>query len=135
MLNINKTSIKKRGENWSESELIMNNWIIIILIVYMDDLTYLIPILYSLCLAEPIPRVRGAWNLMGSSIRNGLRFFLLFEKKYHLIQKLSLLINRLLGKVFLTSGAMGLMTLLNSMRNSDAKKYFNSWINYFLTFH
>ena len=46
-----------------------------------DDLSYLIPIfsgfMISLLLAAPAPRVRRARNLIGTLVRNGLRFFLL----------------------------------------------------------
>ena len=49
---------------------------------------------------------------MGISVRNWLRFFLLFGKEYYFIEKLSFLINNLFGNVFQTSGVKSLITLL-----------------------
>ena len=66
----------------------------------------------SLFLAAPVPKVRRAWNLMWTSVRNGIRFFLLFGKQNYFIQKLSFLINTLFGNVSQTSRVIGLITLL-----------------------
>ena len=41
----------------------------------------------SLFLEVPAQRVRGAWKLMGASVRNGLSFFLLFGKKYYFFRE------------------------------------------------
>ena len=49
---------------------------------------------------------------MGISVRNWLRFFLLFGKEYCFIEKLSFLINNLFGNVFQTSGVKSFTTLL-----------------------
>ena len=76
----------------------------------------------SLFAAAPAPKVRRERNLMGISVRNGLRFFLLFGKKYYFMQKLSFLINNLFGNVFQTSGVIGLKRYC--MRNCDTKKVF-----------
>ena len=89
-----------------------------------DDLAYLIPIfslfytnaftgsMVFLYLVAPASRVLRAWNLMGTWVRNGLWFFLLFWKNYYFIQKLSFLISIIFENVFQTSGVMGLITLL-----------------------
>ena len=80
-----------------------------------DDLSYLIPIfsgfMISLLLAAPAPRVRRARNLIGTLVRNGLRFFLLLFQ-YFFIQKLGFIFNNLSGNVFQTSGVIALITLL-----------------------
>ena len=60
------------------------------------------------------------WSQIGRSLQNGLRFFLLFGKKYSLVQKLSFLINNFFGNIFQTP---------------ILKKYFNSWEKYFLVWH
>ena len=64
------------------------------------DTSVLIGFMISLFLATLPPRVQRAWNLMGTSVRNGLRFFLLFAKKYCFKLKLSFLINELFRNVF-----------------------------------
>ena len=46
----------------------------------------------SLFLTAPAARVKRAWDLKRTSVRNGLRFFLLFGRKYFFIQKSSFLI-------------------------------------------
>ena len=80
---------------------------------------------HDFSVAAPGPRVRRAWNLMGTSVRNGRRFFLLFGKKYYFIDKLCFLMNNLFGNVFQTSRVIGLKTLLSDcMWNSDDKKVF-----------
>ena len=56
----------------------------------------------SLFLGAPASRVRRARDLMGTSIQNGLRFFILFGKKYFFIQKLSFIINIPFENVFQT---------------------------------
>ena len=92
--------------------------------IYSDDLVYLIPIfslffinvftgsMIFLYLLEPPSRILRAWNLMGTWVRNGLWFFLLFGKNYYFIQRLSFLISILFGNVFQTLGVMGLLPLL-----------------------
>ena len=55
-----------------------------------------------LFLVAPAPTVERAWNLMKTSVQNGLRFFLLLVKKYYFKQKLSFLINNFFGNIFLT---------------------------------
>ena len=71
-------------------------------------------LMISLFLTAPVPRalVQRAWNVMGPSMRNGLRFILLFGRKYYFIQKLSFLIINLFGYVFQTSRVIGLITWL-----------------------
>ena len=64
------------------------------------DTSVLIAFMISLFLATRPPRVQRAWNLMGTSVRNGLMFFLLFAKKYCFMLKLSYLINELFRNVF-----------------------------------
>ena len=65
------------------------------------DTNVLTGFMIFLFLAAPVPRLWRAWNLMGTSVRSGLRFFLLFGKKYYVIQKLRFLINNLFGNVSL----------------------------------
>ena len=61
---------------------------------------------------------------MGTSARNGKKFFILFGKKYHFIQKLKFsYYNNLFGNVFQTSGVIGLIAILY-VRNSNAKREF-----------
>ena len=105
----------------------MNNWLWIVLIVYIIhgrfsqfDANILTGFMISLILAAPALRVRRAWNLMGTSVRDGLRFFLLFGKKYYFIEKLTFLIDNLFRNVFQTP---------------MLRKYFNSWKEYFLAWH
>ena len=74
----------------------------------------------SLFLAAPALRVRRASNLMGTSVRDGLRFFLLFGKKYYFIEKLTFLIDNLFRNVFQTP---------------MLRKYFNFWKEYFQAWH
>ena len=63
--------------------------------------------------ATPAPRVRRAWNLMGTSVRNGRRFFLLFGKKNYFIEKLYIfLLITFFGNVFQSSRIIGLIMLL-----------------------
>ena len=112
---------------WIDYEqLIMDYFDCIFIYISTDHLAYLIPMfslvswfLYFLqdLLQE---HVQGTWNLMGTSVRNGLRFFLLFRKKYYFIEKLSFLLDKFFGNAFQT-------TML--------KKYFNSWKKNFLVFH
>ena len=75
----------------------MNDWSWIVfdcIFIFMEDLAYLITMFHwfmiSHSLAAPAPRVRRVRNLIGTSVRNGLRFFLLFGKKYKFIQNFSL---------------------------------------------
>ena len=105
----------------------MNSWLWISLIVYIIhgrfsqfDANILTGFMISLFLAAPALRVRRAWNLMGTSVRDGLRFFLLFGKKYYFIEKLTFLIDNLFRNVFQTP---------------MLRKYFNSWKEYFLAWH
>ena len=81
-----------------------------------------------LFLVAPAPRVRRAWDLIRTSVQNGLRFFLLFGKKCYFKQKLSFLMNNFFGNVFLTY----------SFNNSTVcETHFNSWKKVFfnLKFH
>ena len=73
---------------------------IFIFIFRLLDTNVLTGFMIFLFLAAPVPRVRRAWNLMGTSVRNGLRFFLLLWKKYYFMLKLSFLINNLFGNDF-----------------------------------
>ena len=105
----------------------MNSWLWIVLIVYIIhgrfsqfDANILTGFMISLFLAAPALRVRRAWNLMGTSVRDGLRFFLLFGKTYYFIEKLTCLIDNLFRNVFQTP----------MLRN-----YFNSWKEYFLAWY
>ena len=77
----------------------MNNWIDYGLFwLYKNiherySLAYLMPIpvfsLFSWFLyCNTPPSVRKAWNLTGTSLRNGRRFFILFIKNYYFIEKL-----------------------------------------------
>ena len=61
---------------------------------------FLTGFMISLFLVAPAPRVRRASDLMGISVRNGLKFSLLYGKKYFLIQKSSFRINNLFKGVF-----------------------------------
>ena len=104
-----------------------NNWLWIVLIVYIIhgrfsqfDANFLTGFMISLFLAAPALRVRRASNLMGTSVRDGLRFFLLFGKKYYFIEKLTFLIDNLFRNVFQTP---------------MLRKYFNFWKEYFLAWH
>ena len=60
-------------------------------------------IMIFLFLPRATPRARGAWNLIGVLVRNGLRLFLLFGEKYCFIRKLHFFSSNLFGNVFLTS--------------------------------
>ena len=104
-----------------------NNWLWIVLIVYIIhgrfsqfDANFLTGFMISLFLAAPALRVRRASNLMGTSVRDGLRFFLLLGKKYYFIEKLTFLIDNLFRNVFQTP---------------MLRKYFNFWKEYFLAWH
>ena len=77
------------------------------------DANFVTIFMIFLFLAAPVPRVRRAWNLMGTSVRDGPRLFLLFGKNYCFIQKLNFLLNTLLGNVFQTSGVTGLIMQLH----------------------
>ena len=47
-----------------------------------DTNTYALTVfMISLFLAAPAPRVQRTWNLIETSVRNGLMFFILFGKK------------------------------------------------------
>ena len=104
-----------------------NNWLWIVLTVYIIhgrfsqfDANFLTGFMISLFLAAPALRVRRASNLMGTSVRDGLRFFLLFGKKYYFIEKLTFLIDNLFRNVFQTP---------------MLREYFNFWKEYFLAWH
>ena len=68
----------------------------------LSDSNFLTGFMISLFLAAPDPRLRRVRNLTRTSVQNGIRFFLLFGKKYCFIQKLSFLIDRFFGNVFQT---------------------------------
>ena len=55
---------------------------------------------YDFSIVAPAPGVRKAWDLMGTSVWNGLRLFLLFGKKYCFTEKLNFLIDNLFRNVF-----------------------------------
>ena len=104
-----------------------------------EDLAYFIS-MFSLVswivlfLAASALRVGRAWNLMGTSVRNGQKFFILFGRKYYFIQKLTFpCYKNIFGNVFQTSGVIGLITLC--MRKSNAKNYLNFWRKYFAVLH
>ena len=83
-----------------------------------EDLAYFISIFslvswFVLFLAAPALRVRTAWNLMGTSVRNGQQFFIFFGRKYYFMQKLKFsYYNNIFGNVFQSSGVIGQITLL-----------------------
>ena len=52
------------------------------------------------------------WNLMGTSVQDRLKLFLLFKKKYVFIKKLSFLINTFFRHVLQTSRTKVFITLL-----------------------
>ena len=93
------------------------------------DTNVLTGFMISLLVPLPAPSVRKARKLIGKSVQNGLRFFLLFWKKYFFIQKLNFLINNLFRNVFRTSVVIGIITLCKTL---TLKKYLNSWKTYFL---
>ena len=82
-----------------------------------DELDYLIAMfsLVSSFLAALDPRVRRARNLSRMSVQNGIRFFLLFGKKYCFIQKLRFLIDRLFGNFFQTPMLKNVFQLLEKV--------------------
>ena len=104
-----------------------------------EDLAYFISIFslvswFVLFLAAPALRVRKAWNLMGTLVRNGQQFFILFGRKYYFIQKLKFsYYKNVFGNIFQTLGVISLIHYC--MRNSDAKKYFNFRRKYFAILH
>ena len=91
-----------------------NNWLWIVLIVYLCLLHGRFSLFYinlhtgfMICFisCSTALRVRRAWNLMATSVRNGQKFFILFGKKYYFIQKLKFsYYNNLFGNAFQTSG-------------------------------
>ena len=114
--------------------------IIIIIIIYIPEqfslfdtnTDVLTGLVISLFLAAPAPRVR---DLMGASVRNGLRFFLLFGKMYFFIQKSSFFINNLFRNVFQTLRVTGLITLVYAkLRCSKVFKLFEK-VFFSLTVH
>ena len=66
------------------------------------DTNHLAGFIISLFLTATAPRVRRIRNLMGTSVRNGIRFVLLFGKKKCFIEKLSSLTENLFANVFPT---------------------------------
>ena len=74
------------------------------------------------------------WNLMGTSVRNGQQFFILFGRKYYFILKLKFsYYNNIFGKVFhFKSNRPNNATVCETPM---LKKYFNSWRKYFLFRH
>ena len=93
------------------------------------DTNVLTGFVISLLVALPAPSIRKARKLIGKSVQNGLRFFLLFWKKYFFTQKLNFLINNLFRNVFRTSVVIDIITLCKTL---TLKKYLNSWKTYFL---
>ena len=129
------------------SGLIMNNYGLIWLDIYIHGylylyLAYLISIFslvlwflyfffvfFFLFLAAHVSRLRRAWNLMGTLVRNGLRFFPLLGKKTILYRSQVFLIN------FLETFSNFRSNRLNNATVCETpmlKKYFNSWKKYFL---
>ena len=100
------------------SELTITNYYGLFWFISTEDLAYFISIFslvswFVLFLAAPALRVRKAWNLMGTSVRNGQQFFILFGRKYYFIQKLKFFhYNNISGNVIQTSGVIDLITLL-----------------------
>ena len=91
---------------WRKLRLTMNNRLWIVFSVYIHGqfsplyTNVLTGFMISLFLAAPAPSVRKAWNLMGASVPNWLKLFLLFAKNYYFQQKLSFLIITLFSKRF-----------------------------------
>ena len=84
---------------------------------------------FFLFLAAHVSRLRRAWNLMGTLVRNGLRFFPLLGKKTILYRSQVFLIN------FLETFSNFRSNRLNNATVCETpmlKKYFNSWKKYFL---
>ena len=84
---------------------------------------------FFLFLAVHVSRLRRAWNLMGTLVRNGLRFFPLLGKKTILYRSQVFLIN------FLETFSNFRSNRLNNATVCETpmlKKYFNSWKKYFL---
>ena len=75
-----------------------------------------------------------AWNQMGTSVRNGQQFFILFGRKYYFILKLKFsYYNNIFGKVFhFKSNRPNNATVCETPM---LKKYFNSWRKYFPVWH
>ena len=53
----------------------------------------------SIFFAAAAPKSQRALNLLGTSVQDGLRFFLLFGTNFYFTHKLSFLINTLFGNV------------------------------------
>ena len=98
-------------KTWRKLNLIWIDYGLIWLYIYIQEqfslldtnTSTLTSFMISLFLAAPAPRVQRVWNLTGTSMRNGRRFFLLFRKKHYFIQMLSFLIINLFRNVLQTS--------------------------------
>ena len=71
----------------SELTITIDHGFFLLYIISTEDLVYFISIFllvswFVLFLAALSLRVRRGWNLMGTSVRNGEKFFILFGKKY-----------------------------------------------------
>ena len=81
----------------------------------LSDSNVLTGFIIYLFVATLDPRVRRARNLTRTSVQNGIRFFLLFGKKYCFIQKLRFLIDRLFGNFFQTPMLKNVFQLLEKV--------------------
>ena len=95
---------------------------------------------HDFSIATPGRRGRRAWNLMGTSVRNERRFFLLFMKNYYFTERLYAFLLITFRNIFQTFKSNRLITLLsNCMWNSNAKKVFkllekvfsSLWVHFF----
>ena len=99
--------------------------------LYDTNINVLTNLTISLFLAASASTVRRARNLIGTSVRNGLRLFLLFGKKHCFIQKLSFLVNNLFGKKFSNFKTNSLNDAA-ICKTPMLKKYLNSWKKHLL---
>ena len=134
MCKCNATCIKKGGERlnriWVDNEQLIIECFDCYIYIHgrcsLFNTNALTGFMISLFLAAPALTVRRAWNLMGTSVRNGIRFFLLFRKKYSFIQKLKFSYWYTFRKLFQTSGVIGLNNSA-TFETLKLKTYFNSW--------
>ena len=99
--------------------------------LFDSNTNFLTGFMISLFLAATAQRVRRAWDLMILSAQNGLRFFLLFGKKYFFIQNLSFLINNVFWKRFSSFKSYRLNNAV-VCETPMLKKYLNYWKKWFL---
>ena len=102
------------------------------------NLAYLIPLIMSshcfhdFSIAAPAPRVRRTWNLMGTSVRNGQKFLLLFWKKSYFIEKLYVFLLITFLETFFSNFKSNRPNNATVCETRMLKKYLNSWKKYFL---